>query len=377
MENLLDAIDFKDMVEVNSGLDLEVPADPGTSDEPKKPVETPTDLEDKINFEDLQQQSEEEPVEKKHTDTPPPKGNKTSSNVPFALVFKSLVEEEAFSAFDEDKFSEDLEKEGPAVAIQNVFIKELEANRNELLAQADEDYKEYVALKDAGVDTETAKKLMLSKMQFDNLKEDDVLGEDKLEVRKQVLTQKYKLTTRLSEKEIDRLVNRAISSGDDEEEAAEALATIKEVNKQNIEAEKAKIKSAEEDKKKQQEAVAAKYKETIQKMDEPLPGMKINRQTKEKIEKMIFSGDIWKAREKDPQKFDTTLAFLVLNGAFEGKFTLAQQQAKTSKLKELEAHLQGYNKPAEYKSVQHTDISSEDDSEDLLKIMRSKKRSAI
>lgn len=381
MEDLLEGMDFGELREVNSlTSNFQLEAEESTDENNTSDV-SDENIDDN-NLETLfKQETDEEEVEKPkvtnkpNTEAPPPKKpSKTSSNVPFALVFKSLQEEEALSDFNEQEFQDVLEKEGPAVAIQSVFKKELELNRNELLAQQEEDFKEYVALKDAGVDTQTAQQLILNKKQFDTLKEEDLSGDDKVEVRKQVLTQKYKLTTSLSEKEITKLVNRTIASGDDEEDAIEALATIKEVNKKNIQLERAKAEQAEIAKQNEVKERINKYKAAVEALDEPIPGTKINKQTKEKVEKAIMSGEMWKLREKDPYGFDAKLAFLVLNGAFEGKLTLPQNKAKSAALQELQKQLSTGAKPTDYKS--NTEYTESYEGDDILeRYVRNKKKS--
>ena len=70
----------------------------------------------------------------------------SSSNVPFSLVFKSLLEEGALSNFDQDAFEAELADPqiGPALAIQGVFKKEADLVKQEILQENQEDFKEYV-----------------------------------------------------------------------------------------------------------------------------------------------------------------------------------------------------------------------------------------
>lgn len=381
MENLLDELDFKDLVDTGTSLDF----NPSELTPPEENVET-TDIGDnpkpeeniEVNFEELLENSEEvgkNSVES--TEAPPPKtqSKQTSSNVPL-LLFKSLLEGEALTEFDEEEYNKDVAEHGEAIAAQNVFIRELELNRKALTEQMEEDFKEYVALKDAGVDTETAKNLISSKVQFNTLKPEELSGDDKLELRKQLLTQKYKLTTQFSDKEIEKAINRTIASGDDEEDAVEALEIVNNITRKNIEVERQKAVQAEAARKLQYEENIAKYKATINALDEPFPGVKINKQTKEKIEKTIMSGEIWEYRKKDPAKFDSVLGAFYIQGGFEGKFKIGESKIKSSATKELERILKN-TKPAEFNS--NTNLGTENDADDkvVFDIIKNRKKTSL
>ena len=263
----------------------------------------------------------------------------SSSNVPFSLVFKSLLEEGALSNFDQDAFEAELADPqiGPALAIQGVFKKEADLVKQEILQENQEDFKEYVNLLDAGVNRNLANQLIQQKANFSTINVTDLEGdtEQAKNYRKAVLIQNYRNSTNFSDDKIVKIVDKAIKAGEDEEEAKEALPQIHDYNASMVKQAKDQAIVAEQQKQQQAKLAIQKYKEVISATDEIVPGQKINKQTKAKIENYVLKGGIWELRNKDPFKFDTIVSYLALNGAFEGKFDKPLAAAKKSALEEM------------------------------------------
>jgi len=150
---------------------------------------------DVLDNKETEELNEEEKGVKGTAKAPPPQNSKSS--VPFSsLVFKSLLEEDALSNFDEEEFKKDEEEHGSATAIVNVFKKEAEIARQSALQEVEEDKKEvlniYSSLLDAGVDSGTAKQLLTDKIKFEQIKPEDLEADDKQDLRIAVISQDLK-----------------------------------------------------------------------------------------------------------------------------------------------------------------------------------------
>ena len=348
-------LDFSSMTDVGTKFGSNIQTTEETNEEIKKVedgetsgLETSTGDDNKIPFdfaelfkqdntETTDTKKKDEELSKDKTEAPPPKSTKnSSSNVPFSLVFKSLQEEDAISDFDEEAFNKELEEVGPAQAIRNVFLKEAEVLREVIKQDAEEDFKEYTKLLDLGVNRDEANKLMASKLEFSKITDEELEKDGNEELCKSIIVKNLKNTTKLTDAQIKKQVDRAANSGELVEDAKESLKGIIDYDKSQVEAAKQKAiqeKQAEENARKE---ATAKYKQVIEAVDEIIPGQKINKQTKAKIESAVFSGLAWEARKKDPYKFDTVLNYLVLSGIFDGKGDKLGAKAKTSAIQELE-----------------------------------------
>lgn len=282
---------------------------------------------------------------------------KPTNDILFSLVLKSLYEEEVLSDFDEESFKKEVEELGSAQALVNIFAKEAELARQSARQEAEEDFKEYAALKDLGIDTKKAQELISAKIEFDSIKEDDLEKEDSVELRKEILIRNFKNTTKFSDDKIKKQVDLIVDAGKDVEEAKEALESIKGFNKEQIELAKQNKIAEETNKKAQRDALIKQYSEFIDKLEEPAPGVKINKQTKDKLKQKVLAGSIWDVRAKDPVKFDTMITYLVENGALDGKFDKVATKAKSSAIKELESVIETSKKTTGGFSV--TDIDDD------------------
>lgn len=270
---------------------------------------------------------------------PSSQGTKTSSNVQ-SLVCKSLREEGALSEFDEIAFQTECDDPeiGVAKALQNVFRKEAELAKAEVLSESEEDFKEYVALLDAGVNRATANSLIQQQATFSRLTLNEIEGESEtaLAYRKAIIAQNYKNTTSFSDEKITKTIDKLIKNGEDEEEAKEVLPQIQSFAIEQTRITKENAVIADNKRKEDAKSAIKQYKDTINAIDEIVPGQKINKQTKQKIEDYTLNGKIWELRNKDPFKFDAIVSYFALNGAFEGKFTRPATAAKTSAISELQ-----------------------------------------
>jgi hypothetical protein len=218
-------------------------------------------------------ETEEEVEDTKKTEKTPPSAKETNdASDSFAFVFAESQQEEGNLSFDlnAEEFKKLIQEEGEAAAITWLWNKEKEHVQNSIKEMYDADAKELMELKDAGVDSETARELVGAKVKFEAITDEQL--EEKEDLRRQVLTQNYLNTTSLSEDRIKKLVDRAIATGEDIEEAKEALESVKKFNVEQIKAEKQRLadeeKAQTENAKASKEAMVKKIEET----KEILPG---------------------------------------------------------------------------------------------------------
>jgi hypothetical protein len=309
-----------------------------------KPTETPEEelsvedaLQRIISGEDDDKEIDKEPEQdksqEKDTSKAPDSSKKHTeeSETPFTLAFaRYQLEQGNLRALDEEELLNIIKEQGEEAAMSHLQNKETEAIRNELLESYEDDVKYYLDLVDSGVDRDLAKNYAQAKTRYDSISKEDLEDEDKEDLRKEVLKTHYKLTTSFSDAKIDKLIERAVSLGEDIEESLEAIDGVKKYFTEVGEQEKQKIKNAEL---KQKEEAAKSLKELDDKIDaltEIIPKMPLNKVEKNKIKELITKpvknvngvnlNAIWAKRMEDPFKFETTLAALYHYGVFDGKW---------------------------------------------------------
>lgn len=271
----------------------------------------------------------------------------------FALAFAKFQQDEGvISEFDEEELVKIVEEEGETGAMKYL----LELSKDKIYEEAKEVYGgdkeellEYFRLKDAGVDGEVAKELVFQKSNLDKLSKEGLEGEDKEALRREILAQHLKLTTRFTDKKIRETVEDWISLGKDEAEAAEALEDLKIINKQQLEAAEAQVKEQEKAKIEAVNKYKTELKDYIYGLTEIIEGQKINKPTQQKMEKLLLepvkdvhgnvTNGLWAERAKDPKKFDTHLSYLLTSGLFYGKTDVIKKTTKTKVLNEFEEAL--------------------------------------
>lgn len=296
--------------------------------------------------------------------------NNSSSNS-FALVFaKYLKEQGALSDLNEEELTSVFKegKEADHIAyVKDLLVKNI---HDDLKKEYDEDYQHFLELKGEGVDTETASNLVLSQVELNKISDKDIESDDNIELRKGIISEYYKHTmNNPDEKKIKKLVDNHISLGEDIEVAKENLSDLKTLYKEMEQKTIERSKQQEIENKKLMEENNKKIKETINSIDEIIPGQKINKQTKQKIEEAIFKpvkadsqgrqmNAIWSKRSEDPVKFDSILGYLLITGAFDGKWNKVETAVKTKAINEMKDFF-NTGKSGEFRSVnrQQDDIT--------------------
>jgi len=303
----------------------------------------------------------------------------SDDNVPATLLFARFLSEQGnLTTFDEEEFMKEVEESGEDTALSGLWNKEVEKIRNELLDTYDEDVKLYLDMVDSGVDPNLAKDAASAKKYFDSIDVSEIGDEDKEELRKEILKQKYRITTNFDDKKINKLVERAVSLGEDVEEAEEAIGELKKFYNDRIVEEKKQALKQNEDYKELQKKQLKELREKVDKIEEIVPGIKLTPKTRseiyEKITKPVkeVNGQpvnaIWAKRLEDPFKFDTIIAALDSIGVFEGKWDKLLKTTKTQTIDDLKRKI---NSNTGFKTKpKASDIYEKEAAEDALKSMK-------
>ncbi len=361
-------INFEDLFADELGIKESPTAEESESDEggqsERKTVEDPD-----LNVEDILRSStdpdtpgeeegqtvDSEDVRKDGGDSPvsdsSPSGKSSENQDSATLLFARFLSEQGnLTSFNEEEFRKLVEEKGDEEALSSLWNKEAEAIRNNLLDTYDKDVKEYLDMLDTGIAPDVAKNISQSKKWIASIKPEDIESEDKEDLRKDLIRQRYRVTTSFSDAKIDKLVERAISLGEDVEEAAEALEDLTKYYDEKIEQEKKYISQQEEEGKKSAQKQLEEFKEKVTGMKEVVPGMELTAKQKQNIIDKLTKpvkelngqpvNHIWAKRAEDPFKFDTIVAALEDLGIFDGKWDKLQKRVKTDTVNQLKKSIE-------------------------------------
>lgn len=352
---------------------------------PETKEESTEEVEEKDEFEDFdinkqlatKEQSTEESKETSEKPLSDVGLEETKNTDSYALAFaRYQLERGNLTDLNEEEFAKIVEEQGEDEAISWLFQSEVDKNRdairNEILDQYEDDVKEFLKLRDNGIEPDIAGDLATAKKFYSSLNTDELEDDSKESLRSKIITDWYKRTTKFNDARIKKLVENHVALGEDVDVAKEAVGEVKNIiseqEKELTELTKKQQKEFEDNHKKQLEELRSK----IDSMDEILPNHKINKQTKDKLHDMLVKpvaqdqygnpiNSIWKKRMSDPFKFDTMVAYLDILGVFDGKMDKLLKPAKNSAVSDLERSLKSQkfgSKPA---------TGSRQDSDDLAK----------
>jgi len=359
---------IEDMLELDKSLDINsmlesIPAietkvedkedkpDPEPEKEEKPVKESKLDINKVLSETDKETKEEvdENHDEKEKAPATNEQSTNDTSDAPFTVIFaKDLVQQGLISSFDEADFVKQTKEVGEATALRNLIKEEIEQNIEAAKEDLDTGYKEYLTLIGKGVPADTASSLVDLKTQFESIKEDELTKEENVELRKKVMTDYFKLTTSMTDAKINRLVQSSIDLGDDIEDAKEYLGTLKSAIKEQLKAEEDEANRIAALKADENKRIMDSLKDTINTMEDVIPGVGINKQTKTKMYEALtkevrdskgrITNSLWAKRAEDPIFFDSKLAYLLETGFFEkGKvWTKASMSKTTKEVSELE-----------------------------------------
>lgn len=329
--------------------------------EPKKPKgeEPPKDKfgEELIEIPDIETE-EDEGKDKGNSNQPPKSTEQSSSSSPNVWVSfaKSLEGAGLLNEFTEEEFATLVEETGsPVEAVIAMADTTIKQTIDAHIAAQDEDYKEFVKMRDSGVDLTEYAKIAQQSKEYLSYKLEDVKSNPDLQ--KKVVREDMKIKGMASD-EIDDLIESLEDTdklGKRAEAAVANLNKFKETKVKELETQtKAQQKAAQEAYQKQLQAI----RESLESVKEVVPGIAINKQTKEKLYKMITEpaattqdgrqvNAITAKMLQDPNKFNLITAELIRLGVYDGKWDSLVKITKSKAIEELEKVV---NSGADFKS---------------------------
>jgi hypothetical protein len=182
---------------------------------------------------------------------------------PFAALSKKLFDDGYLTQFDDDEFKKILEENDndPEVAFGEVIKRTVEDIHEDWIAQYPQQIQDLLRAAQANIPVDKMFAVKQEQMKLEGITEDK-LKED-AELRKQLLIEHRRATTKLSDEKIKKDVQRIIDAGQDEEEAIEAHADLKKLAVDNE-------KKLKEDALKQKQLAESKRVENLELMKQSI-----------------------------------------------------------------------------------------------------------
>lgn len=359
MRGLFDTVDLSNnnFIEVdipNSEEEFKTPDNPEEiKDKPKpdKPTKNETleddfliDVPDPV-VEELEEEAIEDTDDK---NSPPQKTKGSSSSSPYKPFAKALVEEGFLPEFaDEDFDSLSTELGGDVAALIELSKRSLQEELQAYKDKQEQDFRAFIEAKEQGLDLNKWYDINQNKKLYDSITDDKVEADEKLQ---KSLVASYLKEKGFSQEEIDDTVETYEDTAKLELKAKMALKKLKEIEavKETKLAEEKKL--ADSQRVKEREETIKTLKNKIEEYKEIVPGIQINKQTKDKLFKHITepikagpNGEQWNLatakRMEDPFKYAIIENYLIELGVFDGKFDKIITKQKTKALADLERTL--------------------------------------
>lgn len=303
-------------------------------------VSEDTEIEDKIKspVEDTNAGVHTEETEEDIQESPSSQETKDSS--PFTPFAKLLVEEGATPNLNLEEF--DGTPQGLIKAIQS----EIDYNVNMYKESLDPRVKWLQDNVDEGVALEDLLAIDKQRVTLNSVNEETLSTDENLQ--KQIVREYLKETTKFNDAVINKQIERLEATGDLTEEAKGYFNELKQINlaKEQQAVQQAQLQQQEF--KKQQEKVLSDFKETLEKTEEIIPGIKLNRIIKDQIFKTLTTpvaqdpntgapiNAIAKSRAEDPINFEKNLAYVWLATKGFKDFSVLGSAGKKSAMSDFE-----------------------------------------
>lgn len=340
--------DLPDVKEVSTEID--------TEDTPKKEKVTLTD-EDEGDFievnvgvtktiteEDEPDEEADDSTEKTDDGTPPSKTKGSSSSSPFKPFAKALSEEGFLPSFEDEDFDKLVEEfGGEAEALMELSRRSINEEIDAYKKDADEDYKAFLEARDSGLDLNQWADVYEAKKSYASITEDKI--EEDEDLQKSLISQNLRYRG-IPEDEIADTIESFETTGKLFINAKKAHSNLLKITEQQ----ETKLK---EDKVKQEEAVKKQREDNLKSLrkevdalTEVIPGIKINKQIKDKIYSSITTpvktgtnGEplnlAMAKRAENPLKYAIIENYLLEMGVFDGNWDKIVARQKSKALNEL------------------------------------------
>jgi len=277
--------------------------------------------------------------------SPSDKGADSSST--YSTFAKALFEEGVFTDFDEEEFKVLETEHGSAGALielaKKTIVEQVEAYKNSFTAEQ----RDVLEAIEKGVPLDKYLGSKAKQQSYASIKPESL--EENESLCKELVSDELRLRG-LEPEEIKEQLDDLVSLGKLETKAKTSLTKLVNFQKKEIERMKAE---QTENLKRQQEAnrkQLAELKKDIDGINEVIPGVKINAQTKGKMYEALTTpaaqtesgqwlNPIYAKRSENPKSFDVKLAYLFNLGVFDDKWDGVLNKAKSKAVSELEEKL--------------------------------------
>jgi len=342
-----ETIEIPDTVETPSEKETPVKTkeinidDDGMLDIPDIPIQDSEEEGDELNIEEFSEETDE-------SETPPAKTKGSSSSSPFKPFVKALSEEGFLPSIDDEEFDKLVEEFGTeSEVLMELTRRTIAADIEEYKNNAEADFKSFIEAREKGYDLNEWADVYEAKKSYSSITENTI--EDNEDLQKNLVRQNLKYRG-MTDEEIDDTIEAYETTGKLEDNA-------KKAHKNLLKLAETQEKQLEENKKTQEaEAIKARedslksLKKELDTLQEPFPGIKINKQTKDKIYNNITTavakgknGEPLNAtmakRAEDPIKYAIYENLLLELGAFDGKLDKLLSKQKSKALADLEKSL--------------------------------------
>ena len=333
--------------------------------EEEKPFDESTllDFSDQMSEDNEEEDSKEKTPEKGHSQDAK---SKSSSSPNHWLVFaKTLEESGLISEFSEEDFEQLSQEAGsPVEAIISLANKSIGGALEEHIQKQDSEYQEFVRMRDAGVDMNEYAKLSKQTKGYEAYKLEDVKNDEDLQ--KQVVRE-YLSIKGMDNDEIDDSIESLEDTGKLAKRAEVAVAHLHKYKEEQVKQLEIKAKTQEQERANAVQQQLNGMRKVIDDTVEIIPGIKHNKQTKDKLFDMItkqagvINGQPVNALTlkmyENPTKYNLILAELQRLGVFDGKWDSITKVAKTKAITELEKAVEsGVDYKAAVPKGSYTDV---------------------
>ena len=310
----------------------------------EKPFDESTllDFSDQMVEDNEDEDVKEETSEKDHSREAK---SKSSSSPNHWLVFaKTLEESGLISEFTDEDFEQLSQEAGsPAEAIVALANKSIGGAISEHIQQQDAEYKEFIAMRDAGVDLNEYAKLSRQTKGYEAYKLEDVRSDEDLQRK---VVREYFTIKGMDNDEIDDSIESLEDTGKLAKRAEVALTHLHKYKDEQMTRLKENAAKADQDREAAVQKQLTDMRKFIDDTPEIIPGVKHNKQIKDKLYDMItkqagvINGQpvnaITLKMYENPTKYNLILAELQRLGVFDGKWESITKVAKTKAISELE-----------------------------------------
>ena len=210
--------------------------------------------------------------------------------------------------------------DGSEEGLLDAVDQEIEAGIQEYRQALDPRVQYLIENLEAGVPFEKVLQMDSNVIRYNSIDEAKVVSDENLQ--KQILSDFYKRTTKLNDDKINRLIENFETIGNMEDEAKSALADLKKLDIEEVEAQKQQSLQQKEQAKVQQEKVLKDLGTKISETKEIVPGIPLNKTSRNKLfDSMVKPvaidaqgrpvNRVMQVRNEDPMHFEMALHYLV------------------------------------------------------------------